>query len=116
MNVGNVLKDMGKYEESLVRLQKALEIKLKLLGSEHPLIADILISLGSAYGRKGDLENALIQFQKSLEIRTREFASEHPLVAESFNNVGVNQGTKHTAGGISEALAVPSNYTYSKVV
>ncbi len=40
-NIGNVLDDLGKHEQALVHMQKGLEIKLKLLGSEHPVVATI---------------------------------------------------------------------------
>jgi hypothetical protein len=38
-NFGDVLKDMGRYEEALVHMQKALDIQIKLLGSEKDLVA-----------------------------------------------------------------------------
>ena len=42
VNNGNVLRSIGKYEEALAQMQKGLEIQLKLLGSEHLLVADSL--------------------------------------------------------------------------
>ena len=40
MNVGNVLRDMGKYEEALVEHQRLLDIKTRILGGDnHPLVA-----------------------------------------------------------------------------
>jgi hypothetical protein len=33
MNVGNVLDDMGKYEEALVQHQKFLDIKIRVVGA-----------------------------------------------------------------------------------
>ena len=78
MNIGGSLANMGKPEEALVHMQNGLEIKLKLLGSEHPSIdcsSDCCVcvatsyrSLGSCYFDQGQLERALEYFQKDLEI------------------------------------------------
>ena len=70
-NVGNVLDDMGKYEEALVHLQKGLEIKLKLLGSDHPSVAASYSSMGVVLERTGKYEEALEMYSKSLEIDIR---------------------------------------------
>jgi hypothetical protein len=48
-NIGNVLGDMGKPEESLVHMQKGLEIQLKLLGSDHPDVAGSKENIGLAF-------------------------------------------------------------------
>ena len=39
-------------------------LKLKLLGSKDPLVADSFDNVGLAYEKKGDLENALVRHQK----------------------------------------------------
>jgi tetratricopeptide (TPR) repeat protein len=48
-NLGNVLADMGKPEEALVHLQRGVEIKLKLLGSEDPLVPASYQNLAGVY-------------------------------------------------------------------
>ena len=71
-------------ENALVHHQKGLEIKLKLLGRDHPLVVTSCSNIGVVYSLMGDLENALVQHQKALEIRTRVFESEHLDVAVSY--------------------------------
>ena len=66
-------------KNALFQHQKALEIRKRVFGSEHPLVA-VSFNAGTVY-----VGRVTIQFQKSLEIRTRVFGSEHPLVAVSFN-------------------------------
>ena len=78
MNVGNVLNDMGKFEEALFQHQKSLDIKIRVVGSDHPDVAASFNNIGAVYAGKGDLENALVQYQKGLEIQTRVFGSDHP--------------------------------------
>ena len=80
-NVGNVLDDMGKYEEALVQHQKSLDIKIRL--GDHPDVATSFDNIGALYDSQGKYENALVQYQKGLEIKTRVFGSDHPDVAKS---------------------------------
>jgi hypothetical protein len=79
--------------EALVHLQKGLEIRLKLLGSEHPSVATSCTNIGNVYMRMGDLENALVQHQKGLEIKLKLLGSEHPHVDTSYHNL---TGHPHT--------------------
>ena len=74
---------------ALVHHQKGLEIKLKLLGRDHPLVVTSCSNIGVVYSLMGDLENALVQHQKALEIRTRAFGSDHLSVAASYNNIAI---------------------------
>ena len=63
----------------LLQYQKALEIRLRVFGHEHPDVATSYHNIGVVYDKKGDLENARVQHQKALEIRLRVFGRDHPL-------------------------------------
>ena len=39
-NIGNVLDDMGMPEEALEMLLKSNDVKIKVYGQEHPVVAD----------------------------------------------------------------------------
>ncbi len=70
-NLGNVLNDMGKHEETIVQHQKGLEIYLKLLGNEHLHVAAAFNNLGVVYYSLGQYEQALEYYQKDLDITVR---------------------------------------------
>ena len=95
LHVGNVLLQMGKPEEALVKHQEGLEIKLKLLGSEHPRVADSLMGKGCCLGEMGKYEEALVEYLKSLDIKTRN-PDNHLDVAEIRENMAIIIGNKAT--------------------
>ena len=76
-NIG-VVYEKKDFENALVQHQKALEIRTRVFGSDHPNVAASYNNIGVVYEKKGDLENALVQHQKALKIRTRMFGSDHP--------------------------------------
>ena len=54
-NIGMVYDSQGKYEEALEVYQKALEIRTRVFGSDHPDVANSYLGIGNVYYR-----NALI--------------------------------------------------------
>ena len=68
MNVGNVLDDMGKYEEALVQHQKSLDIKIRVFGSEHLDVAASYNNIGHVYYSQGKYEEALDMYSTSRDV------------------------------------------------
>jgi tetratricopeptide (TPR) repeat protein len=74
---------MGRYEEALVHMQKALDIQIKLLGSEKDLVALSYLNICELRMHEGKYEETLEMFSKSLEINTQVFGSNnHPEIAD----------------------------------
>ncbi|CAF4557912.1 unnamed protein product, partial [Rotaria sp. Silwood2] len=61
--LGNVLDDRGKYEESLEYFEKALAKKLEILAANDPSVANTLTCCGGGYLRKDEFERALNSYQ-----------------------------------------------------
>lgn len=89
---GNVLGDLGKYQEQFNYTQKALEIRLDLFGEKHHETAISYNNLGYVYGKLGKPQDAINNHKKALEIRLELFGEKHPNTANSYNNLGVNFG------------------------
>jgi CHAT domain-containing protein len=53
--------------KSIEYLQKALEIQLKTLGSEHPEVANTYANIGLSYNSKNNCDEAIYFFQKALK-------------------------------------------------
>jgi len=88
-NIGVLFKAKGDYDNALVELRKALEIRLKVLGPDHPDIASSYNHIGAVYDEKGDYENALVELRKCLEIELKMLGPENADTASSYNHIGV---------------------------
>ena len=77
---------MGDYEKALPLYQRALEIREKVLGPQHPSVATTLNNLALLYESMGDYEKALPLYQRALEIRENVLGPQHPNTAIIRNN------------------------------
>ena len=77
----------GKYDESRPAAERALELREKALGPEHPDVAQSLNNLANLYYYKGDYAKAEPLHKRALDIREKALGPEHPNVATSLNNL-----------------------------
>jgi CHAT domain-containing protein/tetratricopeptide (TPR) repeat protein len=77
----------GRYGEALPPVERALEIRQRVLGPEHPSFAHALNNLAVLHRDKGDYARAEPLFIRGLAIRERALGPEHPDVAQSLNNL-----------------------------
>ena len=87
--LGIVYDDIGEYSLALENFKKALEIRLALLGSEHPDVASLYHSLGIVYGNLGSYKEALANYKKAFAIWYETLGSQHPFVAAAYGSMGV---------------------------
>jgi CHAT domain-containing protein/Tfp pilus assembly protein PilF len=80
---------MGAYEKALPLYQRALAIREKALGPEHPATAISLGSLAVLYEDLGAYDQALALQQRALKIYEKARGPEHPDTALSLNNLAV---------------------------
>ena len=78
--------------------QRALDIRVKLFGEEHPDTAQSYLTLGVTQYALGNISSALQSNQRALDIRVKLFGEEHPDTAQSYLNLGV---TQHALGNFS---------------
>ena len=91
---------IGDYDKALEYHLKALEIREKVLGKEHPDTAISYNNIGTVYYIKGDYDNALKYLFKALEIREKKLGPEHPLTRTTYRNIGnvyMKMGNKQEA-------------------
>ncbi|BBD62071.1 peptidase-like protein [Nostoc sp. HK-01] len=79
----------GKYSTAIPLAKQALDIREKVLGKEHPLVATSLNNLAELYRIQGEYQQAEPLYQRSLAIREKILGKEHPDVATSLNNLAV---------------------------
>ncbi len=82
------LKVMGPPIEARPSIERALEIRERLLGPDHRDVAVALNGLGRIYRSRGDFAKAESLLHRSLDILEGVFGPNHPAVTISLNNLG----------------------------
>jgi tetratricopeptide (TPR) repeat protein len=75
------------YAQARPLFERALSIREKTLGPEHPLTAMSLDNLASLLRERGDLASARPLCERALTIREKTLGPEHPLTAVSLDNL-----------------------------
>jgi serine/threonine protein kinase/Tfp pilus assembly protein PilF len=85
--IGKVYSDLGHYTNAEAMHRKALALRKKLLGSEHPDVARSLNNIAGVLKQQGKLAEAENLFREALAMHKKVEGSEHPDVASSLNNL-----------------------------
>ena len=91
----------GNCSEALKSEKRALDIRLRLFGEEHPKTAESYHSVGVTQHSLGDYISALESKKHALDIRRKLFGEEYSETADSYLSVGV---TQHSLGDYNSAL------------
>jgi len=100
-DIANLYYDCAEYGDSFRLLEKGLQIREKVLGSEHPDTAATYNNIAGVYDNQGDYPKALEWYQKALAIRKKVLGSEHPDTAAMYNNIA---GVYSSQGDYPKAL------------
>jgi len=86
-NLGIVLQEQGRVDETEGRYRQALAILEESLGPEHPDIASCLNNLARALKIQARFDEAEPLYRRALTIRERVLGPDHPELAISLNNL-----------------------------
>lgn len=105
---------IGDYSGARQYFERALAIREKVLGAEHPDTAPSLNNLGALLDSQGDLVGARPYFERALAINEEVLGEEHSHTAKSLNNLGgllASQGDQAGAWESHErALAIREKF------
>jgi serine/threonine-protein kinase len=88
--IGNVYRNLGLYELAEPLLREALSVRRRVLGADHPAVAQSLNNLGVVLRQRGDYEGAEPLFNEAMEMRRQlHQGADHPELAESLNNLAL---------------------------
>ena len=80
-------------------IERALAIREKALGPEHPDTATSLNNLAVLHQDQGDLAGARPLYERALAIREKVLGPEHPDTATSLNNLAILLKSRATLRG-----------------
>jgi eukaryotic-like serine/threonine-protein kinase len=86
-SLADVLRERGRYAEADSISHRALELIERLLGSDHPDVADELTGLAIAQAEQGRPAPAETLFRRVLRIRERTLGESHPATGRAVNNL-----------------------------
>ena len=102
--------DMGDDVEARALVERAVAIREKALGPNHPLVAGSIQNLAMVRRDQGDFVEAKALYERALAIKEETLGPEHPDVAMSINNLAhllLDMGDRATAKALLErALAL----------
>ena len=88
--IGNVYRNLGLHDLAEPLLREALSIRRRVLGDDHPAVAQSLNNLGVVLRQRGDYDGAEPLFNEALEMRRRQYVDvNHPNLAESLHNLAL---------------------------
>jgi tetratricopeptide (TPR) repeat protein len=79
--------EQGRYRESGMVWEQLVELRQRLLGDNHPAVAQSLNNLANLYQEQGCYEQAEPLLLQALELYQRLLGDDHPHVATSLNNL-----------------------------
>src|SRR5260370_773531 len=81
------LYQQDRYADAEPLFKRALAIREKALGTNHPLVATSLNNLAELYRAQGRYAEAETLYQRALAVREKALGLDHPNVAQSLNNL-----------------------------
>ncbi|MEZ4361690.1 MAG: serine/threonine-protein kinase [Kofleriaceae bacterium] len=93
-NLGAIAYGAGRFDDATVHFKRALTLRRKVLGEEHPTVANTISNLGAVRRSLGDLEGAERLGREALELRQRLLGPVHSEVAGSLRNMAALEISK----------------------
>jgi tetratricopeptide (TPR) repeat protein/tRNA A-37 threonylcarbamoyl transferase component Bud32 len=102
-SLGNLASAQNQLDEALAAYQRARDLWMAALGSEHPAVGTAFNNIGIVQRKQGAYTDALVSMNEGLRIREATLGSSHPRVADALYNIG---NVRRQLGQDDEALAL----------
>ncbi|MEE9128843.1 MAG: serine/threonine-protein kinase [Phycisphaerales bacterium] len=87
--LGRTYRKLGEFPAAEPHLERARELRRRVLGEEHPQTLGSMGSLANLYSNQGRYDEAEPLYLQTLEIRKRVLGQEHPSTLASMNNLAI---------------------------
>jgi tetratricopeptide (TPR) repeat protein len=99
--LGHLLMNQGKYEEAWESHSRALELRERALGPEHPEVASSIANLASVAWWMGRYEEAVEKAERAVALQSKALGPEHPEVIKTMMTLA---GTLFEVGRYEDSL------------
>jgi len=99
-SLGLALVELPNLDAARLHLERAHEVLIADLGTDHPLVSASWTNLGKLRAQLGDTAEEVIAYRRALAIDTKTHGPDHPHVAQSHANLGL---ALHDNGNVDEA-------------
>lgn len=86
---GNIENESGNYEKAREHFKSALTIRERILGPDHPQVANTLQDLAMVARYQGHQEEALTYSKRALTILEKNLGPHHSLVSKALTTIGM---------------------------
>ncbi|MBV8812416.1 MAG: serine/threonine protein kinase [Acidobacteriaceae bacterium] len=87
--IGNTYRDLGLYPEAHRNLQRAIDLRRRVLGEQHPDTLTAMYKLGQLYLYEGKYAQAEPLLARVLELRRRVLGAKHPDTLSTLCSLGL---------------------------
>ncbi|MEM7157292.1 MAG: tetratricopeptide repeat protein [Myxococcota bacterium] len=87
-NLGNILGDLQRLDESIDHMLVALELEKGQYGARHPRVGRALSALCASYSDAGRLEPAIASGTEAVELLRSSVGERHPFLGSALINLG----------------------------
>ena len=88
-NMAGVYEDQGDYEKAQEYYGKALAIRERVLGTEHPSTATTYNNMAGVFRAQGDYAKAKVYYEKALEVYKMKLGEAHPYTQNAQMSVQI---------------------------
>jgi tetratricopeptide (TPR) repeat protein len=85
--IGDTYRDLGLYPDAQRQMERAVEIRRRVLGGEHRETLASMQKLAVLYGDEGKYASAELLYTKVLELRTRTLGEDNPDTMDTMDNL-----------------------------
>ena len=87
-NLGNILGDLQRLDESIDHMLEALRLERKQYGQRHPRVGRALSALCASYSDGGHLDEAIAAGTEAVSLLRSSVGERHPLLGSALINLG----------------------------
>ncbi|MEM6989335.1 MAG: serine/threonine-protein kinase [Myxococcota bacterium] len=101
--IGLALDILGRADESVIHVERSVEIERKVWGEQHPRVGSSLVNLGIVYAQQGRIDDGAKSFAQAVAILEAVYGSDSIMIVQALTN---SANAAEIQGKYEEALAL----------